>query len=192
MVRIQEDNFSETEISITPSILKAYLVNMSKAVMFIAAIMGSHYAVVYLVGENPYPEILKTLGIPMDFALQFLVVCAGIFLVLIIFHSISIGVNSAKVKGKSLTYSYGILLKRSNEVAFTNIVKVNFNPYPLSKTGDLKIHLSGTAEDLILIPYVGKVEEKCVMINDLIQSARTKVITVSNQEQLTGESIASE
>ena len=83
-------------------------------------------------------------------------------------YALSISSRAATLKNNSLTYSSGLLLKETNQIPLTSIVKVNFKQYPLSKIGDLKIHLSGTEEEVFVISYVSKVEENCLKINEII------------------------
>ena len=159
---------SQEEIHIAPSIIKAYTINMLKALFFLGSIIGSYYLVLSLVGYNPYPEILKTLGIPTDIMIKLLAGAVIIFLFLIMVYALSISSRAATLKNNSLTYSSGLLLKETNQIPLTSIVKVNFKQYPLSKIGDLKIHLSGTEEEVFVISYVSKVEENCLKINEII------------------------
>ncbi len=166
----------EERIVVSPSLISAYLLNMGKAVFFIAALVGAFYLVQHLAGSNPFAEAFGFFGIPLLWGFRAFVVLSGLMLVLAFFSTLSLTSYELVFDGNNLAYSYGSFFKITRSTPVTNIIRVNFREYSPSSLGDITVELTGTEEKEIKVQFVSKAKEKCERINSLINQKKSAAV----------------
>jgi len=155
------------KMEIFSDLMKAYLINMGKAVIFIAFIFGLFFALEYFSGTNPFLDMFDTLGVPMLWVTRAIIISIGFFLILSFFNTTALTSNGLVFQGDTLTYSYGSFFKVTKSTPISNITKVNYRKYAPLKLGDIMVEITGTEETLIKVQYVSDVKNKCELINKL-------------------------
>ncbi|MBU2560853.1 MAG: PH domain-containing protein [Nanoarchaeota archaeon] len=169
-----QDTQDIERLDISPSLIEAYLINIGKAILLIAALIGAFYFVQYLVGENPFISIFETLGLPWVWVTRIVVACIAVYLVLIIFSTLSLTSYELIFEGDTLTYSYGSFFKVTKSTPIANIVRVNFKEYNPLKLGDIVVEFTGTEVKELKVQYVSDAKRKCEWINKLISLKRSE------------------
>lgn len=175
-----QDSESTGNIIVEPNLIRAYLINMGKAMLFVAAIAGAVFLVQYLAGTNPFADILKTLGIPIVWVTRAIIAIIAIFFIITFFSTLSLTTYSLEFGADELKYSYGSFFKVSKSTPLSNVLRVNFRKYPLSHMGDFLVELTGTEERTLKVEYVCDVERQCLLANQLIN--RLINVKMSKQE----------
>ncbi|MBN1544762.1 PH domain-containing protein [Candidatus Woesearchaeota archaeon] len=166
---METQDAQETErLDISPSLVQAYLLNVGKAILLVAALIGAFYFVQYIVGENPFISIFETLGLPLVWVMRIVVACIAAYLVLIIFSTLSLTSYELVFEGDSLTYSYGSFFKVTKSTPVANIVRVNFKEYHPLKIGDIVVGFTGTEEKTLTVQFVSDARQRCELINKII------------------------
>ncbi|MBW2965141.1 hypothetical protein KY363_06805, partial [Candidatus Woesearchaeota archaeon] len=60
----------------------------------------------------------------------------------------------------------------------TNVVRVNFQEYSMSRLGNLEVELTGSQDRKVIVQYVGKVSEKADMVNKLVRFKKSQTYSV--------------
>jgi hypothetical protein len=157
------------KLDIYPNLMAAYAINLGKALVFVAALVGAFYFVEYIVGTNPFIDILDTLGIPLVWANRAIIVAIGIYFALTFFDTLSLTSYELIFEGDTLSYSYGSFIKVMKSTKMSNMIRANFNEYKPLKLGEMTVELTGTEEKVLKVRFVGSVREKCGLVNKLIE-----------------------
>jgi hypothetical protein len=169
-------------IRVSPSLINAYLIELSKALLIIGSVVGAYFLVRYLAGEDPFVGILDTLGIPVVWAIRALIALACLLLVAVFFSTLSLTSYSLFFEGDSLTYSYGSFFKATNTTKIANITSVNFKPHSVLKLGDVVVELSGTEVKSVTVQYVAKAKDVSELINKLVIFKKSQQVEEINQK----------
>lgn len=153
---------------VSPNLMKAYLLNLLKAVIFIAGTIGAFYFIILIAGENPFIEIFETIGIPFLWVKWALTGFFALFFILIIFNTLSLTSYELIFEGDTLTYSYGSFFKVTKSTEIANTIRVNYKEYKPMKIGDIIVGFTDTDKKDIVVQYVDKVKEQCDIINKII------------------------
>lgn len=157
------------KIEIAPDLIKAYIINMGKAIIFVAAIAGAVYLVQYLAGTNPFVDIFNTLGIPMVWVTRAIIAIIAIFFIITFFSTLSLTSYSLVFEADTLKYSYGSFFKVTRSTPISSVIQVNFKEYSPAKLGDIILELSGTEEKTLKVEYVPDAGYQAGLINRLIR-----------------------
>lgn len=171
-----------SKIFVSPSLVSAYLINIGKAVFFIAAIIGAFYLVQYLVGVNPFLDIVEFIGIPMVWLERAAYALIAIFFISAFFSTLSLTSYELIFDGNTLNYSYGSFIKVSRSTQVSNIIRVNFKEYSPLTIGDLNLELTGTEDKALKLQFVSDVKTQAEMINSLINKEKSKTLQKVDME----------
>ncbi len=169
-------NNQAEKIFISPNLVAAYIINIGKAVLFIAAVIGAFYFVQYLVGSNPFVEIIEFIGIPMVWLERAAYALIALFFLSAFFSTLSLTSYELIFDGNNLNYSYGSFIKVSRSTQVSNIIRVNFKEYSPLSLGELTLELSGTEDKSLKLQFVGKVKENADLINNLINQNKSATL----------------
>lgn len=156
------------KLEIRPDLVKAYILNMGKAVLLVAALAGAVYLVQYLAGTDPFADIFSTLGIPVVWAGRAVIAIIAVFFILTFFGTLSLTSYSLVFEGDKLKYSYGSFFKVTRSTPISSVVRVNFREYGPLSLGDLYLELSGTQDSTLKVQYVSDVGYHAGLIHKLI------------------------
>jgi hypothetical protein len=180
---MEEQDLAEIEkIDISPSLMVAYLINIGKALIFMAVLAGAYSFVNYFAGTNLFLDTLNDIGIPLVWATRAAIIFFGAFLALAFFLTLSLTSYEFIFEGDTLTYSYGSFFKTTRSTPIANIIRVNFHKYLLSGLGDIELELTGTEEKLIKVQYVRNAQNQCDLINKLINLKKSDVVQNIDKE----------
>jgi hypothetical protein len=158
---------SVERLEIYSDLIKAYFINMGKAVIFIVFLFALFFALEYFSGTNPFLDMFDTLGIPLLWVTRAIMISIGFFLVISLLNTTALTSNGLVFQGDTLTYSYGSFFKVTKSTPISNITRVNYKKYGPLKLGDIMVEITGTEEALIKVQYVSDVKYKCELINKL-------------------------
>ncbi|MBW2965298.1 hypothetical protein KY363_07615, partial [Candidatus Woesearchaeota archaeon] len=150
-------------IVVRSNLVAAYMINMLKALLLVGGLIGAYFLVLRILGENPFEGVLDIVGIPFAWVTQGIMFVLGIVFVAIIFNTLSLTSFELVFEGDSVKYSYGSFFKISRSTDMTNVVRVNFQEYSMSRLGNLEVELTGSQDRKVIVQYVGKVSEKADM-----------------------------
>ena len=168
-IKVDKEPLEDVEkLEILPSLIKAYIINMGKTLLLVAALAGAVYLVQYIVGTNPFEEMFSALGIPMVWVMRSIMAIIAILLILTFFSTLSLTSYSLLFEAGSLKYSYGSFFKVTRSTPISNVIRVNFKEYFPFRIGDIVLELSGTEDRTLRIRYVSDVRHKAELINRLI------------------------
>ena len=170
------------KIFISPSIVSAYLLNIGKAVFFIAALVGAFYLVQYLVGSNPFLDVIDFIGVPMVWLQRAAYALIALFFISAFFSTLSLTSYELIFDGNTLNYSYGSFIKVSRSTQVSNIIRVNFKEYSPLSLGEMTLELSGTEDKSLKLQFVGKVKDKTARINSLINQNKSSTLQKVDME----------
>ena len=172
---MEQQNLEDMKrLDVSSNLIVAYLINMGKALLLIAGLVGVFYLVQYLMGVNPFVDILDTVGIPLVWATRTAIACMGIFLFLIFLDTLSLTSYELVFEEDSLSYSYGSLFKRTKTTPTASIVRVNFKEYSPFKLGDILVEFTDTEERDLKIRYVSEAKQQCDLINKLMNFKKSQ------------------
>jgi hypothetical protein len=168
-------------IEISPSVISAYLLELSKAFLIIASVVGAYFLVIFLAGEDPFVGILETLGIPAMWAIRAFIALSCLLIVAVFFNALSLTSYSLFFEGDSITYSYGSFFKVTDTTKIANITSVNFKPHSPLKLGDIIVELSGTEVKSVTVQYVSNAKQQSELINKLIIFKKSQQVEEINE-----------
>jgi len=164
------------KLDISPNLVKAYLINLTKTSLLVGALAGSFYLVQFLAGENPLTSILDEVGVPMIWVTRAALVAVGILLVLTIFDTLTLTSYELVFEGDSLKYSYGNFVKVTKETDIANTIRVNYKEYDPFKLGEIIVGFTDTEQPTLRVEYVDNVKYKCELVNKLISLKRAEQV----------------
>ena len=162
------------KLEIRSDLVKAYLINMTKSIIFVAALIGVFYFVIYILGENPFVDAFRTMNIPLVYGKYAFICFAAIFFMSALFNTLSLTSFGLIFEGDTLVFSYGSLFRVTKSTPISNIIRVNYRKYMLGKMGDLFVEFTGTQENRLRVQYVSDVEHKCDLVNKLISLKKSE------------------
>lgn len=177
------------KLVVSSSLVKAYLINMSKSLILLGILVGAYFGIERILGFNPVLYGLDLIHVSPDLALKVVIGLVAGYLTLIIFDASKLASSELVFEGDFLTYSYGALIKTTKTIHITNIIRVNFKEYSLLKVGDLIIELTGTDDKTLIIQYVSHVERNCGIINELINFKKYQQMEAINEESIEESSV---
>jgi len=164
-----DDNLSQMEkLDVSPNLIYAYLMNMSKSIILVAAVIGVFYFLEYVAGSNPFLTVFEILTIPIEWVMRGVIVCIAVYFALTFFDTLSLTSYELIFEGDLLSYSYGNFLKKTESTKIANITNVNFKEYAPFKIGEINVELTGTEEKDIKVRYVKSAKGKADLINKLV------------------------
>jgi hypothetical protein len=161
-------------LEVSSSLMTAYLINMGKAIIFVAGLIGAFYLVLYITDTNPFIGMFETIGIPIVWATRVAIACIGIFLALAFFDTLALTSYRLVFEEDALSYSYGGFFKTTKSTPIANIVRVNFKEYKPLKLGDIIVEFTGTEEQILKVKYVSHAKEQCELVNKLISLKKSQ------------------
>ncbi|MFC1741052.1 hypothetical protein ACFL3V_00765 [Nanoarchaeota archaeon] len=163
-----KDTTDLERLDISSNLVAAYLINLAKACLLIAAMIGAFYLVQYILGENPFIDLFKTVDIPIVWAMRAVYGLIAAYLLVVIFSTLSLTSYELVFEGDTLKYSYGSIFKVENETKSANIIRTNYKEYSPFKLGEIEIEMTGTEKDKVVVKYVSEAKEQCGLINQLM------------------------
>ena len=171
----QQDLRSMDRLDVSSDMLKAYLINMGKAIFFIVFIFALFYLLKYFAVINPFIDMFNEFGIPLAQVLYAIYGAIVIFILISMMDVHALTSNSLVFEGDNLTYSYGSIFKMTKSTPIANITKVNYNEYTPFKLGDVVVEFTGTEEASIKVQYVSNVKYKCELMNKLMNLKKAEL-----------------
>ena len=172
---MEKKNLSDIErLEIRSDLVKAYLINMTKSTIFVAALIGVFYFVIYILGENPFVDAFHTMNIPLVYGRYAFISFIALFFISALFNTLSLTSFGLIFEGDTLIFSYGSLFRVTKSTPITNIIRVNYRKYALGKMGDIFVEFTGTQENRLRVQYVSDVEHKCNLVNKLISFKKSE------------------
>jgi len=174
---MKEENLEEIQrLEISSDLVKAYLINMTKSLIFIAALVGVFYFVIYILGENPFVDAFNTLGIPLVWGKWAFIAFAALFLVSALLNTLSLTSYGLVFEADNLKYSYGGFFKATKSTPIANIIRVNFKEYKPLQLGDIVVDFTGTEEKTLRVQYVSNAKHQCELINKLMNLKKSEQV----------------
>lgn len=156
------------------NLVAAYMINMFKALLLVGGLIGAYFLVLHVLGENPFGGVLDIVNVPLVWVTRGIMFVLGIVFVAIIFNTLSLTSYELVFEGDSVRYSYGSVFKISRSTDITNIFRVNYQQYSMSRLGDIVVELTGTTDKKITVQYVGNVAGKAEIINKLVRFKKSE------------------
>jgi predicted PurR-regulated permease PerM len=159
---------------VSSALVKAYVINMGKSILFVAALAGIYFTALYFLGFNPVLDALEKIGVSAAWAIRGVIAIIAAYFIIIIFSVSSLASFELVFEGDNLTYSYGSFFKTTKTTSITNIIRVNYKLYSPMKIGDLVLELTGTDDKTLVVQYISRAKENCEIINKLISFKRSQ------------------
>jgi hypothetical protein len=161
------------KLVVSSNLLKAYLVHTLGDLAVIGTIYGAYYLVSKYGGLDLFSDMFDLVGIPMSWAFYAFIIFAALLFVVTFFKVMNLTSYSVIFEGDTMSFSYGSILKVSKTVPITNLARVNFDLYSISKTGDLTVSFSGTNERELKLSYIDDVAKTSEIILKILVAKRS-------------------
>ena len=173
----EQNTQSTTELDrivISSALIKAYVINMGKSILFVAALAGIYFTALHFLGFNPVLDALEKVGVSAAWALKGTIAIIAAYFVIIIFSVSNLASFELIFEGDTLSYSYGALFKTTKTTRISNIIRVNYKRYSPMKIGDIVIELTGTDDKNLVVQYISRAKENCEIINKLVNFKKSQ------------------